>query len=343
MSGACIDDVVLLDIAEGRRPLGATAEAHLAVCSECRRTFAAVARGGGATLRDPTLLDGEEPGWDELGQGVVVGGRYMLESFLGRGGMGVVWRARRMDDGRAVAVKIARSADPSLCRRFEREAAILAGLRHPHVVRVFEALAATEARGTVIVQELLHGETLEARLERTRTLTLGETACVVVAVASALRASHARGIVHRDLKPANVFLAEGERVVVLDFGIAKLLPEWGAHTKITRTGTVVGTPRYVAPEQIYGEPADARADVWSLGALLFRALAGRTPVEADGLGEILRALQRGLVADLGQLVPSLPFDVVALSRAALTIDRQRRFHEVARFEAVLGRYAAARS
>lgn len=339
MSAVCLDDELLLDVAEGRRPMHTAAEAHLAVCSECRRTFAAIARGRGSTIRDTSPPEDDEPGWDELGQGVVVGRRYELDSFLGAGGMGVVWRARRVTDGAVVALKIARGADPELCRRFEREATVLAALQHPHIVRVFEILAAhPDTRGPVIVQELLRGESLEMRLARVRRMRLDEACRMTIAVASALGTAHARGIVHRDLKPANVFLTTDGRVVVLDFGMAKLLPEWGTHTKLTRTGAVVGSPRYMAPEQVFGETADARADVWALGALLFRTLAGRVPVEADGIGEILKALQRGAIPDLAAFAPTLPADVLALTHAALTVDRQKRFHDVARFEAVLSRY-----
>ena len=169
MSDACFDDEILVDLAEGRGTMNASAEAHLGVCSNCRRAFAAVARGRGEVFREePRLesLEGEEPGWDEIGHGVVVGARYVLDAFLGAGGMGIVWRALRADDGASVALKIARSGDLDSCRRFEREARVLAALDHPHIVRIYETLAPTENRGPVIVQELLSGESLAARLAR---------------------------------------------------------------------------------------------------------------------------------------------------------------------------------
>ncbi len=338
MSEGCLDDGALLDAAEGRRPLDAIAYAHLARCSDCRRTLAAVARGRGDTIRDDRPDEDDEPGWDELGQGVVVGGRYELESFLGSGGMGVVWKARRIDDGALLALKIAQSADAELARRFEREANVLTALRHPHIVQVLEALPATGTRGPVLVQELLHGESFDRQLARLRVLALGETARTIAAVASALRTAHARGIVHRDLKPSNVFVTDEGRIVVLDFGIAKLLPEWGKHTKLTRTGAVVGTPRYMAPEQVFGETADARADVWALGAMLFHALAGRAPIDTDRLGDVMKTIQSGALPDLAALAPALPPDVLGLVRAALTIDRQRRLHDVGAFETVLARW-----
>ena len=332
----CLDDEVLLDVAEGRRALDVATEEHLAVCSECRRVLAAAARGAGRTLREEGPgPEGGEPSWDELGQEVVVAGRYVLQRFLGAGGMGVVWAARRLDDGAPVALKIARSTDAELRRRFEREARIAATLEHPNIARILDVVPATETRGPCLVQELISGESLEVRLVREGTLPLRDAARVLVPIASAVTAAHARGIVHRDLKPQNVLLATG-RVVVLDFGIAKLLPLWGAHTKLTRTGAVLGTPRYMAPEQVFGEPdVDARADVWALGALLFRALAGRAPVEGTTLGHVTKELLRGAVMDLAVAAPGLPQEVLELVRAALVVPRARRFAGVAHFGEVL--------
>jgi serine/threonine protein kinase len=332
---ACLDDERLLDAAEGRRALDALEEAHLGICDECRRVFAAAARGGGSTLTGTPEPADDEPPWEELGQGVVVARRYALERFLGRGGMGIVWAARRIADGRIVAVKIARSTDEDLHRRFEREARIAATLVHPNVARMLDVVPATDARGPCLVQEMLDGETLEACLVRRGALSLRDAARVMVPIAGALGAAHALGIVHRDLKPQNVMLA-GERVVVLDFGVAKLLPAWGAHSRLTRTGAVLGTPRYMAPEQVFGEPdVDARADVWALGAVLYRALAGRAPIEGSTLGHVMKELGQGGVRDLAALAPGLPPSVLALARAALVVPRERRVASVADFVQVL--------
>jgi serine/threonine protein kinase len=353
----CLDDATLLELAEGRGALDEATAEHLADCADCRRLFAAVARGAGATLRDvaPETTEGE-PSWEELGRGVVVAGRYVLEGFLGAGGMGVVWAARSLDgDGSArVAVKVARAESPELRRRLEREARIAASLVHPGIVRTLEVLPATESRGPCLVQELLAGEPLETLLARHGRLPLPQAARATIAVAHALGAAHARGIVHRDLKPQNVFVCApdgaatgpageavpaGARVVVLDFGIAKLLPTWGEHSKLTRTGAVLGTPQYMAPEQVFGEAdVDARADVWALGALLFRALCGRAPVEGRGFGEVVRELRLGRVGDLGALAPDVPGDVVALVRSALVMERDHRVVGVERFAEVLGRW-----
>jgi serine/threonine-protein kinase len=343
----CLDDETLLDAAEGRRRLDPLAEAHLAHCSDCRRLLAAAARGASGTLRDPPARPDDEacgePSWEELGQGVVIDGRYELERFLGAGAMGVVWAARRLGPagdggGRTkVAIKVARSLDDELRRRFEREGGIATTLRHPHIARILEVIAATLARGPCLVQELIEGESLEAVLCREGALSLQRAARVVLPIADALSAAHAQGIVHRDLKPQNVLL-EGERVVVIDFGIAKLLPDWGHHSKLTRTGAVLGTPRTMAPEQVFGEPdVDARADVWALGSMLFRILSGRAPIEANTVGDVMRALRAGTMLDLADLVPGLPSEVLNLVRAALVIPREARLADVRRFGHVLSR------
>ncbi len=335
---ACLDDAVILDIVERRRNLDAAAEAHLADCGECRRVFAAVVRGT-AVGRPEEQDTCDEPGFDELGQGVVIARRYELERFLGSGGMGVVWAARRMDRSNAtdrVAIKIPRTADPALRGRFAREARVTASLDHPNVVRILDIIEATPLRGPCLVQELLIGESLDARQLREGALTLREAARIMVPVADAIAAAHARGILHRDLKPQNVFLAQG-RIVVLDFGIAKLLPSWGAHSRLTSTGQqVVGTPRYMAPEQLFGESnPDERADVWALGALLYCMLAGRPPVEGRTMGEAIRAHCRGAPIEFGEVLQGLPYEVQALVRGALVVDRARRSAKVQTFVEVL--------
>ena len=339
----CLDDERLLDLAEGRGALDPAAEGHLAACDECRRVLGAAARGRGGTsfggeAGHAGAVVAGEPSWDELGIGVVVAGRYRLERFLGAGGMGVVWGARRTDDGAAVALKVARSTDRDLCRRVEREARIASRLEHPNVVRTHDVLLATESRGACLVLEWLAGETLEARLAREGTLPLAQAARIAGCIVAALAFAHARGVVHRDLKPQNVFLSRA-RVVVLDFGVAKLLPAWGAHSKLTRTGAVVGTPRYMAPEQIFGEPdVDARADVWALAAILFRMLAGRAPVSGATLGEIAKGLRQGEVQELASFAHEVPRDVLDLVRGGL-LPRERRLADLARFHAVLAAHS----
>ncbi len=340
MTPDCLSDDRVLDIASGRRAFDRTSQAHLATCTECRRLLAAAARGNAS--RDAAVIapDVDEPAYDELGSGVVVAGRFELERFLGAGAMGVVWAAKPLAGGSRVALKVARSADPELGRRLARESLVTQTLDHPNIVRSIDFLPATATRGACLVLPLLDGEPLEAFLARRGALDLAEAARLLLPIADALGAAHSRGVIHRDLKPQNVFLTEG-RVMVLDFGIAKLLPAWGIHSRLTQSGAVLGTPSYMAPEQLFGEPdVDACADLWALGAILFRMLAGRAPVRGDTVGQVLAALRAGTVDDLGSLVPTLPRDILALTRNALKMRRTERLGDATAFARVLAPYAA---
>lgn len=335
----CFSEDALLDIVEGRCPIDAAAEQHLATCDDCRIAFAAGARDG-ATHREPSVATAPEgePSWEELGEGVVVASTYELERFLGAGGSGVVWAARDVRDGSYVALKVARDRDPVLRRRFDREGRVAARFVHPNVARIYDVVPETATRGPCLALELVLGETLDARLQRDRTLPLREASRLLLPVARALAAAHAHGIVHRDVKPQNVMLAP-DRVVVLDFGIAKLLPSWGPHTKLTRPGAALGTPRYMAPEQVFGEPQiDARADIWALGATTFRLLSGAPPVDATTIGELTKAFAQGRVRSTFE--HPLPPDVREVVGAALVIPREARLADITRFEAVFSRYAA---
>lgn len=336
----CISEDVLQKAAAGRWQLSPADRAHLGGCSECRMTLAALVQSRGDTEVDACPPDESEPAWDELGPGVVVDKRFTLVEHLGSGGTGTVWSAKT-PTGDEVALKIARTADPELARRFAREARILASLGHPAMLRIFEILPPTEARGPCLVCERLVGEPLDVYLSRVRTLTPQHAARVALPVASALETAHQRGVVHRDLKPSNVFYASAPapRIVVLDFGVAKLLPAWGDHTKLTRPGALVGTPRYMAPEQVFGDvEADARVDLWALGVLLFRMLAGREPVEASGLGEIVKVFRTGKITDLAELV-AVPADLLALVRGLLVMDPRSRVASLHDVRTVLLRYA----
>jgi serine/threonine-protein kinase len=207
----------------------------------------------------------------------VLGGRYRLDSVLGRGGMGLVYRGMDLEMERGIAVKLIRPAEGDAevaGARFLREIKSTAKLRHQHIVEVFD-LGRSEEGGAFFVMELLEGESLDARLQREPRLAAPLAVHVATQICEALAVAHEGGIVHRDLKPANVMLVRrGEDdtfVKILDFGIAKSADH---RTQLTQTGGIVGTLEYMAPEQIAGGEVDGRADVYSLGALLYRALAG---------------------------------------------------------------------
>lgn len=212
--------------------------------------------------------------------GTVLAGRYRLDSLLGRGGMGAVHRGTDLQTGAPVAVKLIQRDDPQLVSRFRREGAVMTRLRHPHIVQVLEA---GEVGGTLfIAMELVEGETLSRRLDRGDALPVDEALGIVRSLALALAAAHGVGILHRDVKPANIMLsrrADGTpRAVLLDFGIARS-PE--ADATMTSTGLVVGTAGYIAPEVGMGSRQwEARADLYSLGVVLYEALAGAPPFVA---------------------------------------------------------------
>jgi len=207
-----------------------------------------------------------------MGPGAVVAGRFELVRFAGSGGMGEVYRSVDRTTGRPAAVKLLVDRESGDSERFEREARILADLSHPGIVRHL-AHGALPSGARWLAMEWIEGEDLSRVLGRRQKLHLEEVLAMGRAVAETLGFAHARGVVHRDLKPSNICLVDGNlaRPKVLDFGVAKM----GRARELTGTGVLVGTPGYMAPEQARGDPGiDARADVFSLGCLLYECLTG---------------------------------------------------------------------
>lgn len=213
-------------------------------------------------------------------------GAYRILETLGEGGMGVVYAARDERLERTVAVKTMSSmgTDDTARRRFWREARAAASVNHPHVCQIYEI--GEDAGALFIAMERLEGESLADRLRR-GPLRVGEAVPIGLEMLAALGALHARGIVHRDLKPTNVFLTP-HGVKLLDFGLAQI-EEPTRTLDLTQSGTVLGTPRYMAPEQAAGEPADARTDLFAAGAILFEMLAGRPAFTGATLADVLYA------------------------------------------------------
>ena len=268
----------------------------------------------------------------ELQPGAVVG-RYRLERLLGQGGMGTVWEAVHLDTAERAALKVVRddqASDPVRHRRLLREARAASAVLHPNVVRIREVLEAADG-SPIIVMDLLVGETLADRLARDGTLSLKETAVIMGPVVSAVATAHAAGVIHRDLKPDNIFLADdGGEVVptVLDFGIAKVhvvSAESVASGALTATGAVLGTPHYMAPEQLFGEhDVDHRTDVWALGVILYECLTGMRPLGGGSLGQVLKAMLGGAIAPVRDHAPWLPEAVAQAIDRMLTRDRKER-------------------
>ncbi len=231
--------------------------------------------------------------------GARIDGKYQLVSRLGAGGMGKVYRADQMSLGRAVAVKVLdasashREADPALERRFFLEASLCAKLSHPNVVTVHD-YGRAEIDGIsrlYLVMELLGGETLHRRLQRGPTpMEPREAVAIAVEVGRGLRAAHRAGLIHRDLKPGNIMLSVGEdeapSVKILDFGLVKQV-EGDLREDITQEGTFLGSPRYMAPEQVAAGAVDARCDLYALGVILFQCLTGKPPFDGRGSMEVL--------------------------------------------------------
>jgi Protein kinase domain len=231
----------------------------------------------------------------------VIAGRFEIERLAGSGGMGSVYRAIDRATGGPVAVKVLHGQTPDHVERFAREAQLLAGLHDPGIVG-FVASGATPAGEAYLVMQWLDGESLSDRLAR-GPLSVAEAVAVGRRVAAALHAAHARGVVHRDLKPSNLFLPGGDlaRVQILDFGIARVVEDARA---LTRTGTTLGSPGYMSPEQARGGRVEASADVFSLGCVLFRCLAGEPPFTGDPLSAMIKA-----ISDPAPLVASFRADV----------------------------------
>jgi hypothetical protein len=224
--------------------------------------------------------------------GRVLADRYRLEERLGEGGMGAIWRAEHLVLAAPVAVKILERDvvdSEEAVARFLREAKAAASLRSPHVVQILDY--GVEDGVPFIVMELLEGETLRDRIKRLSTLEPVEMVRIVAEVARAITRAHEAGIVHRDLKPENIFLVpneDSEIAKVLDFGVAKVEASTLADGTNTRTGSILGTPFYMSPEQAQGnKEVDYRSDLWSLGVIAFECLTGKRPFNSDALGDLV--------------------------------------------------------
>jgi len=231
--------------------------------------------------------------------GQLIDGKYRLVSRIGAGGMGKVYRAEQVALGRSVAVKVLdaspghRDADPAIERRFFLEASLSAKLAHPNVITVHDygRVESEDGARFYLVMELLEGETLHRRLQRGPTpLPAADAVAIAIEIARGLRAAHKAGLVHRDLKPANVMLVPsdegGSAVKILDFGLVKQL-EGELREDITQEGTFLGSPRYMAPEQVSAGPVDHRCDLYALGVILYQCLTGLPPFDGKTSMDVL--------------------------------------------------------
>jgi serine/threonine-protein kinase len=269
--------------------------------------------------------------------GAVLGGRYEILRRLGEGGMGVVYEARQIDTGRRSALKIITgdlAGNPGVVQRFELEARAAAAVDSEHIVQVLESGYDAAHRAPFLAMELLAGTDVQVLIERggplppELVLRIGAQACL------GLEKAHARGIIHRDIKPANLFLAEGVgdeiRVKILDFGIAKMKledPSQASRPKLTRTGTLLGSPLYMSPEQARSPRyVDHRSDLWSLGVVLYEALTGAAPLaELTDLGEIILSLCVEPPMPLARRAPWVDPAIARIVEQALVINPEARY------------------
>jgi eukaryotic-like serine/threonine-protein kinase len=278
----------------------------------------------GFPTRDPTMADGVSASSETP---AVIAETYRLLERLGGGGMGEVYAAEHLRTGRQVALKLLRGhlgGDVRALRRFEREARALAAIHSEHVVSILDC-GALESGAPYLVMERLLGEDLRRLLDRSGRLPLRRALHLAIDVCRGLRAVHASGLVHRDLKPANLFLTRrdnGEELCkILDFGVAKVDTSAATHQ-----GTVIGTVRYMAPEQLTdGANVGPRGDIYAVGAILYECVTGVPPHAAETVQELMFNIVNRDVEPATKLVSELPLELDRIFERALTRDPERRF------------------
>jgi len=272
-----------------------------------------------------------------LDVGDVLAKKYRLERLVGEGGTGVVVAARHVQLDRLVAIKFLRTALASdeIRLRFEREARAIGQIESEHVVLVLDVGTLDDGHSPFMVMEYLEGKDLARTLKEDGPLSIEDSVDCMLQVCEALAGAHAQGIIHRDLKPANLFLTRrddgGPHIKVVDFGISKILdPKVLRGDKgpreMTSAFTVLGSPRYMAPEQLRNsKDVDGRADLWSIGAVLFQLLSGTSPFDADNNVHVSLAVLTKEPALLRSVAPHVPAELEAIVNKCLTKDRAGRF------------------
>jgi serine/threonine protein kinase len=264
-------------------------------------------------------------------------GSFKILSLLGTGGMGKVYRAKDLNLGRDVAIKVLPTSvahDPDCSRRFEREARLLATLNHPHIAAIYGFEKSNDT--SALVLELVEGTTLAERVAK-GPLPVVEALRHALEIAEALEAAHEKGIIHRDLKPANIKVTPGGTVKVLDFGLAKAFGSNGSSQALselptvtidgTHEGVIAGTPSYMSPEQARGSPVDKRTDIWAFGCVLFEMLTGRKAFDGKTISDAIAAVLKH-EPEWNALPASTPAAIRRLLHRCLDKDPRRRLRDI---------------
>jgi serine/threonine protein kinase len=275
--------------------------------------------------------------------GRLLSGRYRVTGVIAAGGMGVVYEGLQVALGRRVAIKCLHprfATDTVAIARFQNEAMVSGSFGHPHIVEVFDLGWLDDDRAPYLVMERLEGETLGTRLSREKKLPVSLVVTLARQALSALVATHARGILHRDLKPDNLFMMRvtdgAPRVKVLDFGLSKAIAPVDDATRLTRSGVVMGTPSYMAPEQAMGAPdLDGRVDLYALGMILYESLVGRLPFAARTPAALMQEIARVRPPTPRLVRPEVPAALDAAVTRAIARDRKARFADATEMQRAL--------
>lgn len=297
--------------------------------------------GSSATsVRTQVLQAGSTVSVTEMGTGGLLAGRYEIRQQLGEGGMGVVYRAYDRELKELVAIKTLRPelvGDPTLLERFKQEIRLARQISHPNVVRTHD-LGVTDGH-YFITMEYVEGTSLDQLIKRKGPLPLEVTLTVGRQLCRALEVAHAQGVVHRDIKPQNLVVDAQGFLKVMDFGIARLVEgrQAARGPGLTADGTIIGTPEYMAPEQLMGQPVDGRADLYAAGIVLFECATGQRMITGDSFGTVLLKQVQEPPPDPRSIVPGLPAEFSALVLKALAKEPESRWQTATELQQALDR------
>ena len=275
---------------------------------------------GGSARREGTIIAG--PGGVTVSAPTI--GRYEIQKELGRGAMGVVYLGKDPKINRLVAIKTVRfdEVDPDLLeetkKRFFREAEAAGTLNHPNIVTIYDV--GEEEDLAYVAMELLDGSDLTPYIKKDNLLPYKELLRIIGCVAEGLAFAHDKGIVHRDIKPANIMLLKDGSVKIADFGIARITT-----SSATQTGTVLGTPSYMSPEQVAGQKVDGRSDLFSLGASMYELLCGQKPFSGDSIAALMYAIANKPPVLITQVDPQVPQCCAYIAHRLMVKELDKRY------------------